>query len=288
MKGYFVFNKYLETDKFKCLKNAYSDEAKALGIDIEFISNSNALQLNYDNKLDIKDFILFWDKDVKLAKILEDRGHRVINSSNAISLCDDKSKTYIILLKNNIRQPMTIISPLIFYGTLDLDIEFINFSIVKLGFPMIVKECFGSFGEQVYLVNSKEELTSLIKNLGTKPFILQEFIKTSYGKDIRVEVVGNEVVATVFRQNDQNDFRANITNGANAIKYTPNSKQIDIALKACKCLGLDFGGVDILFGENDEPILCEVNSNAYPLNVQKITGVNIIKLTLEHIKNKVK
>ena len=288
MKGYFVFNKYLETDKFKCLKNAFSDEVKELGIDIEFISNSNALQLNYDNKLDIKDFILFWDKDVKLAKILEDRGHRVINSSNAISLCDDKSKTYITLLKNNIRQPMTIISPLIFYGTLDLDIEFIDFSIVKLGFPMIVKECFGSFGEQVYLVNSKEELISLIKNLGTKPFILQEFIKTSYGKDIRVEVVGNEVVATVFRQNDQNDFRANITNGAKAIKYTPNSKQIDIALKACKCLGLDFGGVDILFGENDEPILCEVNSNAYPLNVQKITGVNIIKLTLEYIKNIVK
>ena len=60
-----------------------------------------------------------------------------------------------------------------------------------------------------------------------------------------------------------------------------------MALNVCKILGLDFAGVDILFGENDEPILCEVNSSAYPLNVQKITGVNIVKKTLEYIKKKI-
>ena len=254
---------------------------------MEFVSNSLALQMIFDNKFNNYDFILFWDKDIKLAKLLEDKGHIVINSSRAISLCDDKSKTYISLLNHNIKQPLTIISPMIYYGAIDSDMSFIDFSIEKLGFPMVVKECFGSFGEQVYLANNKDDLLSLIKKIGTKPFILQEFIKTSFGKDLRIEIIGGEVVATVFRQNENNDFRANITNGAKASKYNPNLKQIDMAINVCKILGLDFAGVDILFGENDEPILCEVNSNAYPLNVQKITGVNIVKKTLEHIKKKI-
>ena len=287
MKGYFIYNKFLVTEKFKCLEDAFFHEAERLGIDLEFISNSKAHQLCFDNKFETRDFVLFWDKDIKLAKLLEDRGHIVINNSNAISICDDKSKTYISLLKHNIRQPITIMSPLIYYGTIDSDLEFIDFSIGKLGFPMIVKECFGSFGEQVYLANNKDDLISLIKKIGTKPFILQEFIKSSFGKDIRVEVIGNEVVATVFRKNENNDFRANITNGAKASNYKPNSKQIDMALNVCKILNLDFAGVDILFGVNDEPILCEVNSNAYPLNVQNITGINIVKQTLEYIKKKV-
>lgn len=287
MKGYFIFNKFLETDKFKCLEDAFFREAEILGIELEFVSNSKALQMCFDNQFIIKDFVLFWDKDIKLAKLLEDRGHIVINNSNSISLCDDKSKTYISLSSHDIRQPLTILSPLIYYGSVDSDIDFIKFSIKKLGFPMIVKECFGSFGEQVYLANNKDDLISLIKRIGTKPFILQEFIKTSFGQDIRIEVIRDEVVAAVHRKNENNDFRANITNGAKASNYTPNSKQIDMALKACKILELDFAGVDILFGENDEPILCEVNSNAYPLNVQRITGVNIVKQTLEHIKKKV-
>ena len=287
MKGCFIFNKFLMTDKFKSLEDIFFNEAKSIGIDLEFVSNSLALQMIFDNKFNNYDFILFWDKDIKLAKLLEDKGHIVINSSRAISLCDDKSKTYISLLNHNIKQPLTIISPMIYYGAIDSDMSFIDFSIEKLGLPMVVKECFGSFGEQVYLANNKDDLLSLIKKIGTKPFILQEFIKTSFGKDLRIEIIGGEVVATVFRQNENNDFRANITNGAKASKYKPNLKQIDMAINVCKILGLDFAGVDILFGENDEPILCEVNSNAYPLNVQKITGVNIVKKTLEHIKKKI-
>ena len=287
MKGCFIYNKFLVTDKFKSLEDNFFNEGKSIDINLEFVSNSLALQMIFDNKFVKYDFILFWDKDVKLAKLLEDRGHIVINSSKSISLCDDKSKTYISLLNHNIKQPLTILSPLIYYGTVDSDLDYIKFSIEKLGFPMIVKECFGSFGEQVYLASNKDDLISLIKKIGTKPFILQEFIKTSYGKDIRIEVIGDEVVATVFRQNENNDFRANITNGATASEYIPNSLQIDMALNVCKILGLDFAGVDILFGENDEPILCEVNSSAYPLNVQKITGVNIVKKTLEYIKKKI-
>lgn len=287
MKGFFVYNRFLDTEKFSHLRDAFLAEAKLLDIDLDFFDNSISMQMLCDNKFPKNDFVLFWDKDVKLARILEDENHLVINSSKAIEICDDKSKTYICLKKENIRQPMTIISPLIFYGTVDIDSGFVDFSIRRLGFPMIVKECFGSFGEQVYMVRNKDELIKQIKKIGTKPFILQEFIKTSFGRDVRIEVIGNEAVASVYRVNKNDDFRANITNGATAMNYKPTNEQVNMAIHACKVLKLDFAGVDILFGNDDEPILCEVNSNAYPLNVQKVTGVNIINKTLMYIKSKV-
>ena len=286
MTGYFIYNKYLNNSKFQILRQAFEIESKAININLIFIDNYDAYFLLFENKLLKVDFVLFWDKDIKLAKLLENKGFKLFNNSKAISICDDKSKTYIELLNHNINQATTIISPLIYFGDLSNDSEFIDNAILKLGFPMIVKECYGSFGEQVYLSNNKDELILLLKKIGTKPFILQEFIKNSFGRDIRIEVIGNEITATVNRINKNNDFRANITNGAIAYNYVPNNEQIQMALDVCKIINLDFAGVDILFGDCDEPILCEVNSNAYPLNVQKVTGVNIVKKTLEYIKFK--
>lgn len=285
--GYFIYNKSLSTDKFLKLKEAFFSESKNQNIELQFVDNSKSYQMIFDGLFIKKDFVIFWDKDVKLAQILENAGHFVFNNSEAIFNCDDKSKTYMKLLNKNIEQPLTIISPLIFFNSLYKDDEFIDYCIKKLGLPLVIKECFGSFGEQVYLAENKNQIINILQKIGVKPLILQKYIKTSYGRDIRIEVIGNEVVASVYRENKNNDFRANITNGAIAEDFAPNRDQINMALTACKILNLDFAGVDILFGENDKPILCEVNSNAYPLNVQKITGVNIVEKILLYIKNKV-
>ena len=287
MTGYFVYNKQLVTKKFLLLFDCFKEESHKLNIDLIFIDNFETAKRFYNNCLDKNDFVIFWDKDIKLAKMLEDAGHKLFNNSKSIELCDDKSKTYISLKNKNIKQPQTILSPLIFSGSIASDNDFIEYSIDKLKFPIVIKECFGSFGIQVYLSKNKQELVKIIGDLGTIPFILQEFIENSAGKDLRLEVIGDEVIATVMRVN-KNDFRANITNGGIAYNYNPSSKQIDMALTVSKYLNLDFAGVDILFGENDEPILCEVNSNAYPINVQNITGVNIVRKILEYIIRKIK
>ena len=287
MKGYFIYNKYLLNHKFNTLREYFFIESKRSNVELEFIDNSNAIQMFLNNRMEKKDFVLFWDKDIKLAKLFEQEGYLVMNNSRSIEICDDKAKTYIELYKHNINQPLTIISPLTYYTNINDDSEFIDCAINKLGFPMIVKECYGSFGEQVYLCNDKNNLNMIINQIGCKPFILQEFIKTSYGRDIRIEIIGGKVVAAVCRKNENNDFRANITNGAIASKYNPSKEQIDISIKACDVLNLDFAGVDILFGVDDKPILCEINSNAYPINVQNITGTNIVAEILNYIKNKI-
>lgn len=46
-------------------------------------------------------------------------------------------------------------------------------SLVLLGFPLVIKERFGSFGEQVYLVNDVEELKQLLTKVGDSPYLLK-------------------------------------------------------------------------------------------------------------------
>lgn len=292
-RAWLVTNEFLNTQKYSEL-NMWLVKA-AEKYDIELVVKTNA-ELLVDlsghhviqNLISIEkpEFVLFWDKDIRLASFLESLSIRVYNSSKAIEICDNKAMTHIALNQKNIKMPKTILAPMTYPN-----IGFTNYDFVKrmkeqLSFPIIVKECFGSFGQQVYLVHNDVELMSCIKKIGAKPFLFQEFIQSSFARDIRLNVVGDLVVATMYRYSDTGDFRANISNGGKMKLFKPTSKQEQLAIDSVKALGLDFAGVDMLFDENEEPIVCEVNSNAHFKNIYDCTGVNVAEHILEYICNK--
>jgi len=110
------------------------------------------------------EFVLFWDKDVNLARMLEREGFRVFNNADGIEACDDKALTFIRLKNKNIKMPKTFIAPMTF------DKEYKDYTFLlqvegSLGYPMVIKENKGSFGEQVYLVNSYYEAVDKIKEM---------------------------------------------------------------------------------------------------------------------------
>ena len=283
-----ITNKYHVSESFYTLKTLFLHSAKNHNIDlIEYNNIESQIALSKPN-YQKPDFVLFWDKDVKLASLIESEGIKVFNSSESIRICDDKSLTYLKLKDKGIRQPKTIISPLLYYHNATDDESFIDFVIKELGLPFVFKECFGSFGKQVSLINSRDEFISKIKEVDTWPYIMQEYIKSSFGRDVRIYVVGNEIAATMLRVNESGDFRANIESGGKGYAYDANESQRAIALKVVKELGLDFGGIDLLFGENDEPIICEVNSNAYFNELNKVTNSNMEDRIIDHILTKLK
>ena len=69
--------------------------------------------------------------------------------------------------------------------------------------------------------------------------------------------------------------------------YTPNEAFCQMAIHATKALDADFTGVDLLFGPNDEPILCEVNSNAHIKNIYDCTGIDVAEFIFKYIKEKI-
>ena len=215
--------------------------------------------------------------------MLESDGIKVFNSSESIRLCDDKSLTYLKLKNKGIKQPKTFFSPLLYYHNLSENNDILNFIINELGLPFVFKECFGSFGKQVSLVNSKSELIEKIKNVDTWPYIMQEFVTSSFGKDLRIYVVGDSVVASMKRENISGDFRANIEVGSRGTIYNPSDEQKKLVKKVVKELGLSFGGIDLLFGKDNEPIFCEANSNAYFNEINKVTNVKVEDYIFDYI-----
>lgn len=275
MRGTLVVNHALSGDKYREQTALYTAAAQVRGIELTVRTNAETCP-------DGSDFVLFLDKDVLYAKTLEQSGHSVFNSAMSIALCDDKAMTWLALRDSGIMMPETLIVPMTFFKTEWNDNPFVDRAIKTLGFPMVVKEACGSFGWQVWLVNSREELISQINACSPKRMILQKFIASSCGRDIRINVVGGRAVACMYRYSET-DFRANISSGGCMKPYTPDNKQVETAVKACAALGLHFGGVDLLFGEDGEPILCEVNSNAHIKNILDCTGVNVADAILEHI-----
>ncbi len=107
-----------------------------------------------------------------------------------------------------------------------------------LGFPMIVKECYGSFGAQVYLVHDLSECRKLLSEKAGTPMLFQKFLSHTAGRDVRIYMVGGEMAAAIERKNPS-DFRANVAAGGQAAAYRPNTQEAAIARAACMCLHLD-------------------------------------------------
>lgn len=278
MTGWLVVNGFLHSDKFNEIYNWLKTAFEKKGHTIDVYTN---IELSNITEITNKpDFVLFWDKDIPLAKRLEKMGLKLFNSALAIENCDNKALTYIEL-KGIVNMPKTIVAPMTYRNIGYNNTNFVKNAIDKLGLPIVIKECYGSFGQQVYLAESYEKAIEIVTNTN-EPLIFQEFIAESKGKDIRINMVGNQAVASMLRYNN-NDFRANITNGGSMKNYTPTEEEIAVAQKVCKALNLDFGGVDILFGKNG-PIVCEVNSNAHFKNIFDCTGVNVADYIGEYIE----
>ena len=79
--------------------------------------------------------------------------------------------------------------------------------------------------------------------------------------------------------------RANVARGAKTTVFEPPAEALAVAERACEVLGLDFAGVDLLFGKDGEPILCEVNSNAHFEGISAATGVDSADRITEHVIN---
>ena len=91
------------------MHNSLVKSAKNFGCELKTKTNQ---ELIFESET--PDFVLFWDKDTNVARMLENKGVPVFNSAKSIALCDDKAKTYIAL-DGKVKQPKTIIAPMSFF-----------------------------------------------------------------------------------------------------------------------------------------------------------------------------
>lgn len=286
MKGIIVINPFLIPAESVHFANRLKQEFDKKGVQVNIVTDLfsktslNETHLNYP--LDKVDFCIYLDKDKYQSQILEKSGIRLFNSHNSIRVCDDKAETYIALANSGVKMPKTIFGALCYNVNAKIEQSWIDNIISELGLPLIVKESYGSMGKGVYLADTKRELLEILQTVKCKPHIFQKYIAGQKGVDVRVIVIGGKVQCAIKREN-VNDFRSNVAQGGKAMPIDLLDSFIKTAEKCAEVLGLDYCGVDLLFDENGQPVVCEVNSNAFIGGVEGATGFNVANAYAEHV-----
>lgn len=286
-KALILINAYMQLESQFSQAERIKTELENLGVQTQIrrndgffacIQNSeiySALPKEYD-------FCVYLDKDKYMSEMLERTGLRLFNRHSAIRDCDDKMQTYLALAGAGIATPKTL-AGLLCYSP---DEKVNEASVIRveeeIGYPVIVKESFGSLGKGVYMAQNRAELLGIMEKLKCRPHLFQRAVKASLGRDIRVIVIGGKAFSAMERKS-KTDFRSNIELGGVGTPFPLNEKLTDICEKTAKRLGLDYCGIDILIDEDGTPLLCEVNSNAFFGGLERVTGVNVAGAYARHI-----
>ncbi|MBI5254223.1 RimK family alpha-L-glutamate ligase [Candidatus Falkowbacteria bacterium] len=198
-------------------------------------------------------------------------GVPIVNKSLGVMRAKNKLKTLQILSHKNIPIPKT------YMVSQSQNIEDI---IADIGpFPVIIKSMAGSHGSGVSIVESKRGLRSIIDMIvrsdAAEPVMVQEYVKESKGKDVRVFIVGKRIVGAMERiASKRGEFRSNFHLGGRVRVATMSRKEKDVAFAAIDACGLDIAGVDLIRTKTGPKVL-EVNANPGLEGITKATGRDI-------------
>ena len=118
-------------------------------------------------------------------------------------------------------------------------------------------------------------------------FLMQEYIAESNGADIRVLVVGGQVIAAMRRQAAAGEFRSNLHRGATSEPVDLSATEIELVLRVAQLMELDVAGVDLIPSDRG-PLVMEVNASPGLEGIENTTGVDVAGAIIELIAQKAK
>ena len=204
-------------------------------------------------------------------------GVRCLNNSDAITKSRDKLHTLQLLSQQGFGIPTTSFANSS-YETKDI-IKLVN------GAPLVVKLLEGTKGVGVVLAETNKAAESVINAFKSlkADILAQHYIKESKGHDIRCFVIGDEVVASMERQAQEGEFRANIHLGATAKAVEITEEERMLAVKAAKIIGLEVAGVDMVRSSGGPKIL-EVNSSPGLEGIEAATQIDVADKMIEYLE----
>jgi ribosomal protein S6--L-glutamate ligase len=203
---------------------------------------------------------------------LEARGLPTVNRVAARSLARDKFATSEVLARAGIAQPASyLVGGSVLAGPARARIA------RRLGYPLVVKGRAGSLGAQVRLATSDDDLEAIVAALDIHiddGVILQEYFEEAGGRDFRIIVLEDDVIAVKARWSGRADEFRSAMPGYVATVGALTADETDLAIRATKAIGLDYSGVDLMRTTRG-PMILEVNYNPFLKTTEAVTGVDI-------------
>ncbi len=278
-------------DKLRFEEKALYNTAIKKGIDVRLVDSRNIIIDTDDlvsNEFEFGDVLL--QRSIShfrgqfLTYCLELCGYNVINSSRIGEICGNKLLTSMILKKNDIPTPKSYFSfnsdsAFNFISTIDLEQN-----------PLVFKPVIGSWGRGVFPVRNKEigKIIVEMRQESTSPFssifYFQELIHRP-PRDIRCIVVGEKLIAAVYRYSSDDEWRTNVAKGGKAELIEVTSELEELALKAAKAVGTGVLGIDMMEDQKRGLVVHEINNTVEFRGASLATGINIADMIIEYVKD---
>ena len=245
--------------------------------------DKEGFEINKDTIAIVRGTVRLKKSWLDLLSRLEKIGLCMVNSRNTVAVSSDKYRTYLKLQDAGLTQPKTVLISSV--DTWKESLEALNTK-----FPIIMKTLEGSKGVGVLFVESERSLDSLIQLLFNEnedvDLLIQEYVKTD--GDIRVIVLGNEVIGSMKRSVIEGDFRSNVSQGAKVKEYPLTELEREHCLLASKAIGGSWTAVDFIPSKNPKtkpPYIIEVNHSPGTEGIEEATGDNIVKKVITYFSN---
>ncbi|SDM79603.1 ribosomal protein S6--L-glutamate ligase/gamma-F420-2:alpha-L-glutamate ligase [Psychrobacillus sp. OK028] len=237
MKGLLIYEK-AEIERNQSFIDRLINAASTHGHNLTVVDDQSSIPKT--------DFIFFRSRNPQLAKELEQRNIPMFNRAEVNVVANDKLKAIQLVQLLGIATVPTIKIK---------TVSEIN------EYPVVLKTINGHGGKQVELVHTEKEATTFLNTFSEYTIIAQKYIETN-ATDVRVFMLGEEVLGAVKRTGPQDSFKSNFTLGGTVEKYTLDNQQREAVEKIAKALKSDYIGIDFLllpdgnwlFNETEDPV----------------------------------
>jgi [lysine-biosynthesis-protein LysW]--L-2-aminoadipate ligase len=202
-------------------------------------------------------------------------GVPTINSASAAAVCDDKIEMTAALAADGVPTLRTAVA-----FSVDGALE----AAEELGYPVVLKPVGGSWGRLLAKANSATTLRTILEQkqqLGShhhSVFYLQEYVAKP-GRDIRVLVVGDEVIAASYRT--AGHWITNVARGATSTRCEVTPEIACIAIGAARAVGATLAGIDLVETSDGLKVI-EVNGGVEFKGLRTTTDLSIPDVILDH------
>ena len=212
---------------------------------------------------------------------LEGMGVNVINCLNTGIFAGNKLFTHMLLKKYGVPTP---------YATVAFSKDAVIEHLETHGYPKVIKPTIGSWGRLISKLNDKDSAEGIIESREAmypiyQVHYLEEFVNRP-PRDIRAIMVGDKIVAAIYRTSGKGNWKTNMALGGTAEECKVTPEMEEMCIKAKNAVQGDIVGVDLMESNERGLVVHEVNNTTEYKNTVRVCGVDIPSLMIDYVMKK--
>jgi [lysine-biosynthesis-protein LysW]--L-2-aminoadipate ligase len=267
-------------DTIRWEEKALFDAAKKAGANVEMVDCKN-LFISLDKTKEKFDTVIqrcvSYYRSLHSTAALEGKGVNVINSLNTSIFAGNKLFTHMLLQKYGVPTPFSAVA---FSEEAALE------TLESKGYPMVLKPTVGSWGRMIALLKDRDSAEGIMESRERmypiyQVYYLEEFVQRP-PRDIRAIMVGDKVVAAIYRYSGDSQWKTNMALGGKAEECKVTKEMEEICIKAKNAVQGQIVGVDLMESKEKGLVVHEVNNTTEYKNTVRVTGVDIPTLMIDY------